>query len=235
MEINNQNQPIDSTKIPVQSPPIFNLVNNQRGFFPIILGVLVLLIVVGGGAYYLGVQKSSVSLNPSPSPIVSTNQQSFIEADKTIAARKEKIRQVSREDQQNECYASLYETTRAICKVEAGYDPGPTDGSGVKEWLSLSEKEKTNEMLFWDCYERVSANEALKCETKYPDVTKQRNAYYDCLSKGVDIPKYCGDDTGYIQQNNFPKDKETQYWQCVENTRIEKEGKCTSETGYNPN
>jgi len=71
MEMDNTNQP----ETPVQ--PISNPVHNQKGFFPIILGVLVLLLVVGGGAYYLGTQNSrtinQTSQQPAPSIGNSTN------------------------------------------------------------------------------------------------------------------------------------------------------------------
>lgn len=40
--------------------------NNQRGFFPIILGVLVLLVVVGAGAYYLGTQDNNLLPTATP-------------------------------------------------------------------------------------------------------------------------------------------------------------------------
>lgn len=72
MEVNSPNQPETSTQPhPVQTPVI-----NQKGFFPIILGVLVLLLVVGGGAYYLGTQNKSTkqsSVN-TPSLTISTQQ-----------------------------------------------------------------------------------------------------------------------------------------------------------------
>lgn len=48
-------------------------VNNQRGYIQIILGVLILLLIVGSGAYYLGTQKnkslsqSKVQNSPTPS------------------------------------------------------------------------------------------------------------------------------------------------------------------------
>lgn len=48
---NNAPEPIVNSSIP-----------NQKGFVPIIIGVLILLIVVAGGAYYLGTKKTN---NPS--------------------------------------------------------------------------------------------------------------------------------------------------------------------------
>lgn len=59
MEENNPNQPVNPPETPIQDQSVSSPVNNQRGFFPIILGVLVLLIVVGGGAYYLGTQNKT--------------------------------------------------------------------------------------------------------------------------------------------------------------------------------
>lgn len=59
MDVNESNQPANPVEASAQS--IQDPVNNQRGNFPIILGVLVLLIVVGGGAYYLGTQHSTIA------------------------------------------------------------------------------------------------------------------------------------------------------------------------------
>jgi hypothetical protein len=73
MELNN-NQSADVVEAPVQ--PVQHPINNQRGNFPIILGVLVLLLAVGGGAYYLGTQKnqssSRLTQQTNPSPTIST-------------------------------------------------------------------------------------------------------------------------------------------------------------------
>lgn len=59
MEENTPNQPINSTKTTAQ--PTLNPINNQRGNLPIILGVIFLLLIVGGGAYYLGTQNSQTT------------------------------------------------------------------------------------------------------------------------------------------------------------------------------
>lgn len=69
---NSTNQSIDTSTQPVQHP-----INNQRGNLPIILGVLVLLLLVGGGTYYLSTQRntsqSSQVANPSPNASQQTN------------------------------------------------------------------------------------------------------------------------------------------------------------------
>lgn len=57
MSVNESNQPVNPSEIP--TPPIQHTVSNERGNFLIILGTLVLLVVVGGGAYYLGTQRGS--------------------------------------------------------------------------------------------------------------------------------------------------------------------------------
>jgi len=62
---NNSNQPANSSEDPIQSQPIPNAVNNQKSNFPIILGILLLLIVVAIGAYYLGAQNNK---QPSQQP-----------------------------------------------------------------------------------------------------------------------------------------------------------------------
>lgn len=54
--MNNANQPVNPVKTPAQFTS--NPINNRKGNLPIILGVLVLLLVVGGGAYYFGTQSN---------------------------------------------------------------------------------------------------------------------------------------------------------------------------------
>lgn len=63
MEENISNQPVNPTEIITQ--PTSNLINNQRGNILIILGVLFLLLIVGGGAYYLGTQRNKLSSQPN--------------------------------------------------------------------------------------------------------------------------------------------------------------------------
>lgn len=60
METNAPIQPVNSPEIPVQPQPIQPPVNNQKGFFHIILGVIILL-AYGGGAYYLGTQQNKLT------------------------------------------------------------------------------------------------------------------------------------------------------------------------------
>lgn len=72
MEINSLNQRINPSEAPVQ--PVLNPVNKKIGFLPMILVGLLLLVVVGIGAYYLGTQKNNLSnkdINMEPNP---TNQ-----------------------------------------------------------------------------------------------------------------------------------------------------------------
>lgn len=84
MDANDTNQSINSPETPSQ--PIQYPVNNQRGNFLIILGALVLLLVVGGGAYYLGTQNSGKTTqfqnsntqsatNPTASPVATQPSQ----------------------------------------------------------------------------------------------------------------------------------------------------------------
>lgn len=79
MDINNPNQPVNPPETPIQDQSVSSPVNNQKGFFPIILGVLVLLLIVGAGAYYLGLKGSNLitgtnqySVSPTPLPIQPT-------------------------------------------------------------------------------------------------------------------------------------------------------------------
>ena len=72
--MNNTNQPVNPSETPVQSTPA--PLNNKRGFFLAVLGVLVLLVVVGSGAYYLGTQKNNASnqmYNTTPLPTITSN------------------------------------------------------------------------------------------------------------------------------------------------------------------
>lgn len=56
MDANQSNQPVNYPEVPTQ--PIQHSVNNKKGNLPIIFGVIFLLLIVGGGAYYLGTQNS---------------------------------------------------------------------------------------------------------------------------------------------------------------------------------
>lgn len=64
MEIDTTNQ---QTASPVQNTPPELIVNssisNQKGFVPMVISVVFLLIVVAGGAYYLGIQNGKSSVN----------------------------------------------------------------------------------------------------------------------------------------------------------------------------
>lgn len=53
METNNPNQSANAFETPFDSQITQNTVNSQRGFLPIASGILVILVIVGGFAYYL--------------------------------------------------------------------------------------------------------------------------------------------------------------------------------------
>ncbi len=78
MELNNPNPTVTPSENPVQTQPISQSTNNRKSAFLIILGVLVLLVTVGSGGYYLGTQKNNATNQPvntitqtQPSPIES--------------------------------------------------------------------------------------------------------------------------------------------------------------------
>ncbi len=52
-----------------QNTPIVNPISNQRGNFLLIIGVIVIILVIGVGAYYPGTRKSS-SVVPSPNSVI---------------------------------------------------------------------------------------------------------------------------------------------------------------------
>lgn len=69
MDPNNANQPVTPSVTPVQPQPV----SNSRSNLPIILGVLALLLLVGGGAYFLGAQNNKTSIqitNPQNSAVI---------------------------------------------------------------------------------------------------------------------------------------------------------------------
>lgn len=79
MDTENTSQQTNQAQIAPENQPIQNILNNQKGNVPIILGAIVVLLIVGAGAYYLGTQKNNASTNigqnvtPSTTP---TNQTS---------------------------------------------------------------------------------------------------------------------------------------------------------------
>jgi len=64
MEQNPPIQPVNPPEIPVQTQSIQSPVNNPKNYLPTVLIVLVLLLIVGIGSYYLGMQKYKPSSNP---------------------------------------------------------------------------------------------------------------------------------------------------------------------------
>lgn len=71
--------------------------NNQKGSFQIILGALVLLLVVGGGAYYLGTKNSNsqnqaTNINTTP-PIQPSSTQVYSEPNSTAITTKNGVAQ----------------------------------------------------------------------------------------------------------------------------------------------
>lgn len=71
MENESLNQPTNNPVAPPAQPQpqlVPTSITNNKGFLPLVFGVIVLLVAVAGGAYYLGTQK-----NNSPSQAVNTN------------------------------------------------------------------------------------------------------------------------------------------------------------------
>ncbi len=72
MGMDTVNQPVNAS-IPVQNSAQGHPVKNSKVNLPIIFSVLVLLLIVGGGAYYLGTQKTNTSQNSQLSNITTTH------------------------------------------------------------------------------------------------------------------------------------------------------------------
>lgn len=72
MASNTTSQQITPVQTISQEPVANSPILNQKGFVPIILGVIVLLIIVAGGAYYLGTRKNQ----NNPSTLIQVNQTS---------------------------------------------------------------------------------------------------------------------------------------------------------------
>jgi hypothetical protein len=85
MDLDTTNQ--QTTPLPQNVPPetiVNSPISNQRGFVPVILGVVILLTVVAGGAYYLGTkstrlsesQSTQITQNPTTAPVVNNTNDS---------------------------------------------------------------------------------------------------------------------------------------------------------------
>lgn len=72
---NNQNSNPDS--VPSQALPDQSIVNNQRGNVPIIIGVVLLLLIIGTGAYYLGTQRNQPTTSSQQQNIPSNPTNTF--------------------------------------------------------------------------------------------------------------------------------------------------------------
>lgn len=83
MELENADQQVIANQIPIVK---------QRGNLPIIIGVIFLLFLVGGGAYYLGINKNNKSQQIQPltttqnTPIINTSSQLTNNTQTTISA-----------------------------------------------------------------------------------------------------------------------------------------------------
>lgn len=75
MDTNNPTPKVNPSENPAQPQPISHPVHNQRGNVPIIIAGIILLLVVGSGAYYWGMQNTKYrQVNNSEASISKNNQ-----------------------------------------------------------------------------------------------------------------------------------------------------------------
>jgi hypothetical protein len=101
MELNNPNPSVTPSENPVQTQPVSQSISNKKSNLPIILGMLILLIAVGAGSYYLGTQKNSSTNQPlntitqtQPSP---TESKAFTSPTSTNVSWKTESVQIKKE------------------------------------------------------------------------------------------------------------------------------------------
>lgn len=63
MELDTTNQQVKSVQESPLKQPLPNTVSDQRRFVPVVIGIVILLIIVAGGSYYLGTKSA---LSPKP-------------------------------------------------------------------------------------------------------------------------------------------------------------------------
>lgn len=86
MENENLNQPTNNpVTTPVQPQPqsVSTSITNHKGFLPLVFGILVLLVAVAGGAYYLGTKNSQITPQSNIQP--TTMPQNEIGANPTVS------------------------------------------------------------------------------------------------------------------------------------------------------
>lgn len=71
MEVENAQQQVNQGNNLNQSPPSVNPITNQKGNFLLIIGVVVLVLVIGAGAYYLRTRKPA-TIVPSPTSVITS-------------------------------------------------------------------------------------------------------------------------------------------------------------------
>jgi hypothetical protein len=134
----------------------------------------------------------------------------------------------------DKCHEAIYEIIRQECVPKTGFDPGEKDSEDVSNWDSLSEDEKSSSIGFWDCYERVSSKETLKCNEMYSDVVESQSQYYKCLGEQPDIVDYCEKVSGYLEDIDAPIEKYKDYSTCIDDESNKQQTNCQSQTGFTP-
>lgn len=197
---------------------------NEKGIslFPLLLA-LIMLSIFGYAVYKNFQSKEDVSL---PMPM---DRSSDTNGKTPPIGRVE-----DRKAEYDKCHEAIYEIIRQECVPKTGFDPGEEDSEAVSNWDSLSEDEKNGSIEFWDCYERVSTEQTLKCDEMYSDVVESQSQYYKCLGEQPDIINYCEKATGYLEDIDSPIGKYEDYSSCIDNESDKQRTSCQSQTGFTP-
>lgn len=148
MELESTNQQSQPSPVSSQSPPNQNIVNNQRGNFILIMGIIVLVLVIGIGSYILGTKM----VKPNPNSTSRSINQPTIqpiedESPKEVASNEDKI--LYEDNGFSLYYPSSLEMYQTYVGDATQWKPKTADRIDNKEGLdALTLHESTNPLLY---------------------------------------------------------------------------------------